>query len=1335
MKEKYRRFTAGLVAGCMLMTSSPLYAAVPGSLIACAAETVYEEGLKLEQDMTIDGDLRLNGGTLDLNGHSLTVKGSLWQGGGDLNIGKGTLHITGNYELRPNVDSWGTGHLYMTREDGVLDVDGSVEMGSSAANVSYQWNGLIRVGGDFRMWSNNNDSQSFAPWAELAVEFKGDNVHEVWANKPDVNYLSTVTMTGNGSLFLTDGITGFTLGSNVTFADGSKVVGTHKLELGGFGLTVDGDFYQSGEMEVNVAGSKLYVAGDYWQGGGDLNIGKGTLHITGNYELRPNVDSWGTGHLYMTREDGVLDVDGSVEMGSSAANVSYQWNGLIRVGGDFRMWSNNNDSQSFAPWAELAVEFKGDNVHEVWANKPDVNYLSTVTMTGNGSLYLSDGITGFTLGSDVTFADGSTVVGTRKLNLNGHTLTVAGDFHQMGEMEVNADGSKLYVAGDYWQGKGDLNIGNGTVNIAGNYELRPNVDSWGTGHLFMSRDEGVLITGGDVELASAATNALYQWAGTVAVGGDFRVWSNQSDSQSFAPSDAMLVEFRGGRAHEIWFNKNGVNYLPSVKLGVGDSITFTNGFGKIGAGEGSSITIDPEGIASVDGMTVTGVKVGESKMKLRDPAGTLSSHTLVVDGTEVEAAFDGKTITPTPGTSASGLQVKINPAKSYLIGQTADIPVTISGEIPDDAWITFVPSDVPHTEKDGDENNGDYNRLKDITDGTAHLKTPSKPGKYDIRVYDGDDAATAKEIAYKTVDILYSDLKANIRTDVKAVKPGEDVKVYVDILSGTPREDAWLAFVPTEIAHDEKTSDDHNGDYAYLPELSDGYVTITAPNKEGSWDIRLFDGEDGAYAKEISCITLTVSEDGQPGEPTSQNRNAYRRIQAESADKLEGSDTTDTSNPDAASSDGGVVGWTQKGGYAFFKNVDFESSDPAKSVLLRYSAVNDDCRVSIRLDALSENSTITEVILPKTSGWNDYRLTMANITPTTGVHDVYVFFETSGFNLDYFVFDRNEAVENPTEPPTETPTEKPTEILPEGTKMLGDCNLDGAIDIMDVISINRYLLGSLKFNNTQKYNANVDSNDVIDTTDSLLILKYVVELIDSFGESEEPTDAPPSGEFTASIANYSQHIPEDSCTLVRLDVNDVAGDAWVGIVPKDVGTEETDADEYDLTYAYVSDMNEKGDVFLSIPADTAPGEYHLRLYANDEGGALLDWVAVEITEPNTLEFHTDPRWVMADVTYDDGTTGTVPAVRFTFEYTGYMGEDANVRVALVKFGTPHVPLNEIDPDAIGGRAWAEDIVNGTYTSINGEDATEGNWELRAYADPWGGRELDWIEVPQFDIPQ
>jgi hypothetical protein len=134
-------------------------------------------------------------------------------------------------------------------------------------------------------------------------------------------------------------------------------------------------------------------------------------------------------------------------------------------------------------------------------------------------------------------------------------------------------------------------------------------------------------------------------------------------------------------------------------------------------------------------------------------------------------------------------------------------------------------------------------------------------------VYDGDSAATAKEIAYQTVDVLYSDLKAELSADVKTVKPGEPVKVSVNILSGTCRKDAWVSFVPSDVEHTEKNSDDYNKDYAYYPDFKDGYVTLTAPRDEGSWDIRLFDGEDGAYASEIDYITLTVSENAEPTEP------------------------------------------------------------------------------------------------------------------------------------------------------------------------------------------------------------------------------------------------------------------------------------------------------------------------------------------------------------------------------------------------------------------------------------------------------------------------------------
>lgn len=74
--------------------------------------------------------------------------------------------------------------------------------------------------------------------------------------------------------------------------------------------------------------------------------------------------------------------------------------------------------------------------------------------------------------------------------------------------------------------------------------------------------------------------------------------------------------------------------------------------------------------------------------------------------------------------------------------------------------------------------------------------------------------------------------------------------------------------------------------------------------------------------------------------------------------------------------------------------------------------------------------------------------------------------------------------------------------LPEGeeavTGSCGDANDDGDIDIMDVIYINHYLVGGITFTEAQKYSADCDKNGVIDSTDSLHLLKFVVGLLDSF---------------------------------------------------------------------------------------------------------------------------------------------------------------------------------------------------------------------------------------------
>ena len=98
-----------------------------------------------------------------------------------------------------------------------------------------------------------------------------------------------------------------------------------------------------------------------------------------------------------------------------------------------------------------------------------------------------------------------------------------------------------------------------------------------------------------------------------------------------------------------------------------------------------------------------------------------------------------------------------------------------------------------------------------------------------------------------------------------------------------------------------------------------------------------------------------------------------------------------------------------------------------------------------------------------------------------------------------------EATEPPTTEPTEaTTTEQPTTEAPQpGNLKYGDVNEDQKITIADVIALNKYLLSADMKDVTEQglKNADVNANNSLDTTDSLIILKCCVNLI---SESELP---------------------------------------------------------------------------------------------------------------------------------------------------------------------------------------------------------------------------------------
>ncbi|MCR4644939.1 MAG: DUF5620 domain-containing protein [Oscillospiraceae bacterium] len=102
-------------------------------------------------------------------------------------------------------------------------------------------------------------------------------------------------------------------------------------------------------------------------------------------------------------------------------------------------------------------------------------------------------------------------------------------------------------------------------------------------------------------------------------------------------------------------------------------------------------------------------------------------------------------------------------------------------------------------------------------------------------------------------------------------------------------------------------------------------------------------------------------------------------------------------------------------------------------------------------------------------------------------------------SIDIYYDTKEAATEAPTEKPTEAPTEKPTEAPTEAELKVtkyGDVDVDGDVDIVDVITLNKNLMIGEKITDQGKVNADVDNNKTIDEVDSLNILKFVVELID-----------------------------------------------------------------------------------------------------------------------------------------------------------------------------------------------------------------------------------------------
>ena len=126
----------------------------------------------------------LIGDTLDLNGHTLTIKGNLIQYSGIVDVNGGRLEIEGDYRIQKeqivngNTQySASSGKLKMVNSDDYVLVKGGFYTQSSENSDGLLTAGTMVVKGDFYQISGNQSN--FKPTLNHTVILSGDNKQTV----------------------------------------------------------------------------------------------------------------------------------------------------------------------------------------------------------------------------------------------------------------------------------------------------------------------------------------------------------------------------------------------------------------------------------------------------------------------------------------------------------------------------------------------------------------------------------------------------------------------------------------------------------------------------------------------------------------------------------------------------------------------------------------------------------------------------------------------------------------------------------------------------------------------------------------------------------------------------------------------------------------------------------------------------------------------------------------------------------------------------------------------------------------------------------------------------
>ncbi|MEM7415542.1 MAG: Ig-like domain-containing protein [Gemmatimonadota bacterium] len=530
----------------------------------------------------------------------LTVNGDVELDGADLIIGANTLNVVGDF----TTTGFGA-NLTMQDPAGVLDLDGNAQF-NGGTTLGFMTDGTLRVAGDLVATSPQSGT-SFAASGSHAtildgsggqtVNFStpsqtGQRFHHLTVDKAGgtVTFATNFAATGDvvvtaGSGFDATGLTGTVQGS-WDDQSGAAILGT--LNAIGDLTTISSPL--PGNLTVGTTlnlPADLAVSGDVLLNGQDLVIGTTTMSVAGNF----TTTGFGA-NLTMQDAAGVLDIEGDAFF-SGGTTLGFMTDGTLRIAGDLTATSPQSGT-SFAGSGNHQTILDGAGAQTVDFSTPGSTGMRfhdvTIDKAGGTATFTSDfaatGAVVITAGTDVDApAQTGTVLGSWDDQSGAATLgtlNAIGDLAVIssplpGNLTVNATlnlAGNLVVPGNVLLDSDDLVVGANTLTIGGDLTT----SGFGA-NLTMTDAAGVIDLAGNANF-NGGTTLNFMTAGELRIAGDLTATSPQSGT-SFAANQTHTTIFDGTGAQTVNFSTPGTTQMRFQNLTAdkaSGTLTFTSDF-------------------------------------------------------------------------------------------------------------------------------------------------------------------------------------------------------------------------------------------------------------------------------------------------------------------------------------------------------------------------------------------------------------------------------------------------------------------------------------------------------------------------------------------------------------------------------------------------------------------------------------------------------------------------------------------------------------------------------------------------------------------------------------